>query len=305
MIKDRIPLGMALPNRSTEPLDPATVSAVARRAEDLGFHDLWVTENMLGRSFAVDPLIALTFAAAVTSTIRLGAAVVVLPTHHPIHVAHQVASLDQLSGGRAILGVGIGRDQHYREFQIPPERKVRRFREGIELLRALWGEPEVTFKGEFFQLDGARLSVRPRQSPIPIWVGGEHPDAILRAARLGDGWIGGGSGGSIAGFGAQVRSLRGALEQYGRDPSTFPISKRLFVAVDSDATVAKGMLERWFGQVYRDPRLTDSHGICGTPEQVREQIESLIDVGADHLLLNPVERFSEQLEALAAVASLR
>ncbi|MBI3893054.1 MAG: LLM class flavin-dependent oxidoreductase, partial [Candidatus Wallbacteria bacterium] len=87
----------------------------------------------------------LTYAAAVTTAIRLGVAVVVLPVHSPIHVAHQVATLDYLSNGRAILGVGLGRDHHYSQFQMPRERRVRRFREGVELIKALWTEPKVSY----------------------------------------------------------------------------------------------------------------------------------------------------------------
>src|SRR6266481_7005608 len=112
-LKDRIPFGMALPHRASDPLDVAAVRQVATRAEALGFQDLWVTENTLDHVFCFDPVVVLTYAAAVTSTIRLGASVVVLPMHHPVHVAHQWASLDYVSNGRAILGGGIGREHNY------------------------------------------------------------------------------------------------------------------------------------------------------------------------------------------------
>ena len=128
-IKDKIPVGMSLPHRNPEPLDMATVRGVAQRAEALGFSDLWVTENTLDHVFSFDPALILTYAAAVTNRIRLGVAVVVLPVHHPGHIASQFASLDHISNGRAILGLGIGRDHHYAEFEVPKERRVRRYRE--------------------------------------------------------------------------------------------------------------------------------------------------------------------------------
>src|SRR5713101_7484540 len=118
-LKDRIALGVALPHRSPEPIDMTAVRQIAQRAEALGFHDLWVTENTLDHVFCFDPVVVLTYAAAVTSTIRLGASVVVLPMHHPVMVAHQWACLDYVSNGRAILGVGLGRENHYAHFQIP------------------------------------------------------------------------------------------------------------------------------------------------------------------------------------------
>src|ERR1700719_886889 len=105
-LNDRIPFGVSLPHRSLEPIDMEAVRQVARRADALGFRDLWVTENTLDHVFCFDPLVVLTYAAAVTSRIRLGVSVMVLPVNNPIHVAHQVASLDYVSGGRAILGVG-------------------------------------------------------------------------------------------------------------------------------------------------------------------------------------------------------
>src|SRR5437773_11687387 len=111
-LTDEIPLGVALPHRSPEQIEVEAVRRVARRAEALGFRDLWVTENTLDHVFCFDPVVVLTYAAALTTVIRLGVAVVVLPVHSPIHVAHQVASLDYASNGRAILGVGLGRDQH-------------------------------------------------------------------------------------------------------------------------------------------------------------------------------------------------
>ena len=103
-LKDKIALGMSLPHRSPDPIDVAAVRAVAQRAEALGFRDLWVTENTLDHVTCFDPVVVLTYAAAVTSRIRLGASVVVLAIHSPLMVAHQWATLDYLSGGRAILG---------------------------------------------------------------------------------------------------------------------------------------------------------------------------------------------------------
>src|SRR6201987_2880917 len=139
-LKDKIALGVALPHRSPEPIDVTVGRRVAQRAEALGFRDLWVTENTLDHVFCFDPVVVLTYAAAVTTTIRLGAAVVVLPVHNPIHVAHQWASLDYVSNGRAILGLGLGREHHYEQFQVPPEGRVRRVREAVEVVQGLWAE---------------------------------------------------------------------------------------------------------------------------------------------------------------------
>jgi probable F420-dependent oxidoreductase len=303
-LKDRIALGVALPHRSPDPIAMADVHHVATRAEALGFRDLWVTENTIDHVFCFDPVVVLSWAAAVTSRIRLGASVVVLPVHHPIHVAHQWASLDYVSQGRAILGLGLGREHHYAGFGVPQERRVRRFQEGVALIKALWTERTVDYQGSLYRLDGVTMAPKPVQRPHPpIWLGVGHPDALKRTAAIADGWMGSG-GSSTAAFARSVPLLKAALEQKGRDPARFPISKRVFLSIDDNPQAARALLDRWFTEVYRNPAGTDASGVHGTPEVVRERLEEMVQMGANHLLLNPVGRYAEQLEAVAAVAGL-
>lgn len=304
-LKDDIALGMVLPHRSQAPLDRAEITRVAQRAEALGFRDLWVTENTLDDCFSVDPMVVLSHAAAVTSTIGVGVAVVVLPVHNPIHIAHQIASIDFLSNGRAILGVGIGREEDYHDFQIPLDRRVRRFREGIEVMKALWTGNGIRYDGDFYRLDTTGIALKPVQKPHPpLWLGGGHPNAIRRSVALGNGWMGAG-GQSASGFAATVPMLHQELDRAGKDRAGFAISKRIFMMVDEKAEVARRELNRWFSEVYLRPELTDNGGIWGTPSQVREKLEALQRAGATHLLLNPVTRYGEQLEGLAEVVGLK
>jgi probable F420-dependent oxidoreductase len=303
-LKDKIPFGISLPHRSPDAIDMQAVHDVAQRAEALGFRDLWVTENTLDHVTCFDPVVILTYAAAVTQKIRLGASVVVLAIHSPLMVAHQWATLDYVSNGRAILGVGLGREHHYRQFEVPEDGKVRRFREEVELIKALWTQPKVDYHGSFYQLAGETMSPKPVQRPhVPIWMGVGHPNAVRRAASLADGWMGSG-GSSIAEFARSVPILREALEKADRNPISFPTSKRIFMAVDERPGVARRELHRWFTEVYHNPAGTDASGIHGTPEQVREKLEEIIAMGANHLLLNPVSRFVEQTQALAEIVGL-
>ena len=302
-LKDKITLGVVLPHRSPEPIDIAAMRRVAQRAEALGFRDLWVTENTLDHVFCFDPVVVLTYAAAVTTTIRLGASVVVMAVHSPLMIAHQWACLDYASNGRAILGVGLGREHHYRQFEVPEEARVTRFREELAVIRSLWSKQKTTFRGRFYNLDNEPMLPKPVQQPMPIWMGVGHPNAVRRSAKLADGWMGSG-GSSIAAFSQSVPILRAALEEAGRDPGLFPTSKRVFMAVDERPEVARAELHRWFTTVYHNAEGTDASGIHGTPEQVRARLEELVAMGANHLLLNPVSRYAEQLEALAAVVGL-
>jgi alkanesulfonate monooxygenase SsuD/methylene tetrahydromethanopterin reductase-like flavin-dependent oxidoreductase (luciferase family) len=229
----------------------------------------------------------------------------VLPIHHPLTVANQWATLDFVSGGRAILAVGLGSARHYRDFQIPLEKRVRRFREQVELIKALWTEERVTYRGQIYQVENVSLATRPVRKPRPpLWMGVGHPDALRRTASLADGWMGSG-GSSIAEFKAAVPVIKQALEKAGRDAKAFPISKRVFMAVDERPAVARRELERWFTEVYHNPPGTDASGIHGTPEVVRERLEDLVGAGANHLLLNPISRYAEQLEAVAEVAGFK
>jgi probable F420-dependent oxidoreductase len=303
-LKDKVGFGMSLPHRSPEAIDMAAVRQVATRAEALGFRDLWVTENTLDHVFCFDPVVVLTWAAAVTSKIRLGCSVVVLQIHSPLMVAHQWACLDYVSGGRAILGVGIGRDHHYRQFEVSREGRVTRFREEVDIIKALWTEETVTYHGRFYNLENETMAPKPVQKPLPIWMGVGHPNAVRRTAAIADGWMG--SGGSrIADFAASVPILRQALEEKGRDPISFPTSKRIFMAVDENPATARRELLRWFTDVYRNPPGVDLCGIHGTPEQVRERLEEVVAMGANHLLLNPVSNHAEQVEALAEVVGFK
>ncbi|HEX3994982.1 MAG TPA: LLM class flavin-dependent oxidoreductase [Acetobacteraceae bacterium] len=302
-LKDQIPFGMSLPHRSPDTIGVDVVRAVATKADALGFRDLWVTENTLDHVNSFDPLTVLTYAAGITSRIGLGASVLVLPVHDPRMVAHQWATLDYVSGGRAIMGVGIGRPFHFEEFEVPQEGRVARFREQIDLIRTLWSQEKVEHKGSFYHLEGTKLGVRPVQQPLPIWMGVGHPNAIRRAAGIADGWMGAG-GSTSEDFRRAVPLLREALEKAGRDPNGFPISKRIFIAVDEKPDIARAELNRWYTEVYRNPPGTDTSGIHGTPEQVRERLQEMIGQGANHLLLNPVSRHVEQLHALAEVVGL-
>jgi len=302
-LKDQIPFGMSLPHRSPDSIGMDAVRTVAIRADALGFRDLWVTENTLDHVTSFDPVAVLTYAAALTTRIGLGASVLVLPVQDPRKVAHQWATLDYVSNGRAIMGVGIGHARHLHDFQIPEAGRIARFREQIDLIRTLWSQEKVTHHGRFYQLDGVSLGIRPVQEKLPIWMGAGHPDAIRRAARIADGWMGAG-GSTTDDFRRAVPLLREALEQAGRDPNGFPISKRIFIAVDQKPEIARAELHRWYTEVYHNPAGTDTSGIHGTPGHVRERLQELIALGANHLLLNPVSRHVKQLDALAEIVGL-
>lgn len=297
-----IPFGFAIPQVSpTEPVDVEPIGLVARRAEELGFESLWTLDQVLGGSRNLEPVSLLSYVAAITTRVRLGTAVFVLPQHNPVQLAKELATLDVLSRGRVDAGFGIGNDvaPHNAAFGVPTGRRVRLLTESLAVMRALWSDRTATYEGEFFQLDDIRMEPKPVQRPgPPVWFGGRVEPALRRAVRLGDAWMGPGSS-SIDDFREHVAMLKQALEAADRDPATFTISKRLYLAIDDDRERAEERLREWFGHVYGSADLANQIAVWGPEGYIRERIEEVIDIGAEHMLLHPVFDFDEHLEALA------
>jgi probable F420-dependent oxidoreductase len=280
--------------------DPAALQRYLARAEELGFESAWTLEQVLGTVPNVGPLETLAYAAACTSKIRLGCAVLITTLHSPVHLAKSIASLDQLSRGRIEVGVGTGGRRQFSAFGVDPETFVARFTEGLELMKACWTEREITFKGRFWQLEVAAMEPKPFQKPHPpIWFGGSAPAALRRAVRHGDGFFGAGSQ-TTAQFGAQVPVVREALEEQGR--TGFRINKRVYLAVDDDADRARERLSAALHRMYSVFGAGDLTPVTvyGQPDTVVEGLRQVADAGAEMILLNPLFDEADQMERLAA-----
>jgi len=301
-VDNRVKFGMAIPQIFAVPqADTAALRAFLTRAEALGFHSVWVQEQILGRGMAsLEPVALLSYAAAMTRSLRLGSAVFLTLLRNPVQLAKSLATVDQLSNGRLIVGVGLGANTRiYPAFGLLPEGRVRRFTEGLALIKRLWTEERVTFDGEFWKLEGASMAPKPVQQPHPpIWFGAGAPAALKRAVELGDGWIGAGSS-SAGGFRERVQQVRALLAEAGRDPKTFPIAKRVYLAVDSDKARGLGRLRRWFDSYYGSAGLADRVALVGDAREIVAGLRETRAAGADLLLLNPVFDEMEQLELLA------
>ena len=271
------------------------------RAEALGFHSAWVVEQILGSVRSLEPVGLLTWAAAVTERLKLGAAVLLTALRSPVQLAKSLATLDHLSQGRLIAGVGLGGNPRvYPAFGVTAERRAARFAEGLRVMKRLWTEERVTFDGEFVTLQNASMQPKPVQQPHPpLWFGGHHPNALRRAVELGDGFIGAGSI-STATFLEEVQLLRGLLKDAGRDPATFPIGKRVYIAVDADRARAGRRLAEWFGAFYGKPELAAGVSVWGDADECVDRLRELVAGGAGFLMLNPVFDEAAQLEQFAS-----
>ena len=174
------------------------IRRAAQQSEELGFADVWVSDHLAvpagapyPPAFLYEPVVALTWAAAATGRIGLGTSVLVLPYRHPLHLAKELASLDQLSGGgRLTIGVGAGwLEGEFDALNVPFAERGPRTDESLAAMRACWGSQPVTHEGEFFALRDLKVAPQPA-GPITIWPGGSAPRALRRATEMGDGWHG-------------------------------------------------------------------------------------------------------------------
>ena len=297
--------GFALPQVFPDGrIDVAEIREVARKAEEEGFADLWTQEQLIGTSQSIEPLTLLSYVAAITDRIRLGVSVLVLPVHSPLHLAKRLASLDVLSGGRLIAGVGIGSKWDERALGIERGRRVGRFMNVLNAVDALWREERANLDGDFFSLNDIPMAPKPIQTPHPpIWFGARVEAAVRRAAKHGDGWMGPGSS-SIETFEELVPVLRDELERADKDPATFPISKRVYLAIDDDEERARTRLRAWFAHNYNNADMAEQVAVWGSRDHVSAYLDRLIEAGASHLLLNPVFDYGEHLEALQPYANV-
>ncbi|MBM3924592.1 MAG: LLM class F420-dependent oxidoreductase [SAR202 cluster bacterium] len=173
--------------------------SIAPKAEELGFDSVWVSDHLfnigyiakgLGNRPYYDPMTVLTYAAAITSKVKLGTSVLVLPYHHPARLAKVAATLDQASAGRVVLGLGVGRiKEEYDAIGATFERRGAQANEMLRAMKALWTQEKPEFHGKFYNFSDAYFSPKPLQKPHPpLWIGGMSESAMKRAARYGDAW---------------------------------------------------------------------------------------------------------------------
>jgi probable F420-dependent oxidoreductase len=293
--------GISIPQTFEQSVDVELIRKFVVRAEALGYDSLWVQEQMISDAAILEPVALLTYVAGLTARVRLGTAVLLTVVRNPVELAKTLATVDQLSRGRLIVGVGIGGPTTPHEiFGVPREHRVRRFIEGVNAMKALWTQPKATVSGDCWNFTDVPMEPKPAQKPHPpIWFGARTEVALKRAARLGDGWMGPGSSSSEE-FVQHMEWIRRLLDEAKRDPATFSISKRVYIAVDDNRDRAEQRLRRWFGARYKFPDMAPRVSIYGSRAECVDKLRALVRAGAQQLLLDPVYDHVEQMELLAA-----
>ena len=282
--------------------DPAAFQYYLGRAEELGFESAWTQEQMLGTWNQLAPIETMTYAAACTRRLRLGCVVFVSTLYSPVHLAKSLSTLDQLSRGRIEIGVGTGGPgRPFAAFGVDPQRYVARFTEGIELMKALWTQPRVTFDGEFWQLQDEAMEPKPFQKPYPpLWFGAASEPALRRAVRRGDGFFGAGAA-PTARFAEQVTVVRTALAEAGRPADSFPIAKRVYITIDDHADRARERMNAALTELYgRRVEAIEAAAVTGTAADCVRELHQVAEAGAELILCTALFDQAEQMEQLAA-----
>jgi len=265
--------------------DVQALVALAARADELGFHSVWVHDHVFNVGHVLDrigdkpyyePLTLLAFVAARTTRVRLGTSVLVLPYHNPIRLAKAAATLDVLSGGRLILGIGVGAIESEMEAMGTPFKERGVFSdEAIAVMRALWTQDDPRFDGRYSRFAGMKFSPKPLQTPIPIVVGGVSHAAIRRAARVGDGWQPLGFAPDALAQG--IATLRAEARACGRDAAAIPVAISMSLGAG-----ARGR-----------------HALGSKPAEVLQNARAFAQVGVDTLIVSITT--SDPREARAAL----
>jgi probable F420-dependent oxidoreductase len=267
--------------------DPGRYRALAQAAEELGYDSIWAGDHLSFRNPLLDVVVALATFAAVTERITLGAGIVLLPLRHPSVVAKEFASLDYLSGGRVILGVGVGGEggKDFEAVGVDPRERGARTNEAMQALRALFAPP-ASFSGRFFSFDGIDIAPGPtRPGGPPLWVGGGSEAAIRRAATLGDGWM------PIWVSAGRFREDAAKLPAHVVPAVTLPAH------VGEKRTLYDHLRRRYAGDFTE--HVVDRYCVAGTPEECAARVREYLDAGARHVVFNLCE--PEDAERLAEV----
>ena len=278
--------------------------AYAQRVEELGLDSIWVTENIGSRAPALECFTALSFMAAHTSKLMVGTSVMLLPLRNPVMVAQTVASLDILSGGRAVLGVGVGNEgPDLKAYGGNVRHRASWSDEALEVIKRLWTEDSVTFHGKHFNLDDYQLLPKPVQKPHPrIHVGGGAASVVRRAGRFADSLI------PVSKTPEESKAMFEQAEEHaresGRDDSAMTRVMHLFLCFSGSAAesaeIASGVFTWRYGSSTTVP--ADAPHLLGTPEQMREIVQAFVDVGVTEFVLNmvcPPEEGIAQVERFA------
>ncbi len=284
------------------------VCAEAQLAEQVGFEAILVGEHHQHRDgFLPSPLIVSTAIAARTQSIRIGTGILLLPLYHPVHVAEDAATLDIVSKGRLILGVGLGYQAgDFSAFGVPMQQRASRMEEAIEIIRACWTQETFSYRGKRFQLEEAAIYPKPVQRPHPpIWVGAMADDSIRRAAQRGDAWL--------TGITQPMQNIVQHAHTYKTYAGEFHRPARIMLMRDAWVAETRKRAEEEYGPevltAYRYYWKSDSLSFRGIESEAEFTLEKMapdrIVLGSSEQVVDQIQRWQEATGAEMFIFRLR
>lgn len=283
----------------------------ARQAEAAGIDGLFAGDHVTFYGSGNDGLINLAAVAVATERVQLMTSVYLLALRHPTAVALQCAMLDQLAGGRFVLGVGIGGEDpnEWWACGIDPKTRARRTDEALEIMRSLWTQEETTFHGKYFQLEKVRMQPKPfRDEGVTIHIGGRSDAALRRTARFGDAWT------AIWVSPRRMKEAREKIDEWavaeGREGAQIGLGLQLWHAIDDDRDKARERLARRMQAFYQIPfDRFERYSPYGTAEEIAEFLMPYVEAGCGHLNLLAVQPSQDEvvdagLAVKAAIAKM-
>ena len=279
------------------PDDLARASAL----EDLPVDSLWTGGHVASPNPSPEALMALARLSAVTRRAQIGTSILLLPLYPPAIVAKQIADLDRATGGRVVLGVGVGGEypQEFRACGVPIGERGGRADEAIPLLKRLWSAEQISHVGRFYPMVDVRIHPRPGQTGgPPIVVAGRKEPAMRRAALLGDGWMP--YLYSPRRYASSAARIREIADEAGRDLRSFEWYAFIFVHIDRDGRRARQEAARMMGGTYDQDfgPMVDHVAAAGTPEEVLDKIEQFVAAGARHLIFLPATTITDDVDTI-------
>ena len=306
-VQDTVPTWAGDPADVPPDADPlAELAELCRRAEQAGADALWACDHLFWHGPCLECLVVLTVAATVTERAALGSCVVQLPLRRAVAVAKQAATLQTLSRGRLILGVGVGSHPgEYEQVGAAYHRRGHDLDTGIGELHRAWGSGHGVDRGDTTSGDATeRYRQLPSAAPVPVWVGGSSEAALRRAAHLADGWMP--LFLSVDEYADATERLGKESDAAGRPASAVTAAMVLFVSIDDDRARGAARGTAWMGSLYGlPPKAFDRHLVAGTPDEVAARVAEYRSAGARHVAVyvtddQPIDQFERLMAALPA-----
>jgi probable F420-dependent oxidoreductase len=278
--------------------DPELLCKCAEVAEGVGMDSIWLSDHIVTRNPTLDITCLFAMFAARTKRVKMGPSVLTLPARNPIQVAKTYASLDYLSGGRMVMAVGSG--SSIRDLEacgVPPKERRKRMEEGIEVLRKLWTESNVTHHGQFYHFDDITIEPKPPKGSLDIWIGGKSDTILRQVVRLGDGWFPALT--TPEEFKEDMAKLMAYGEEYGRPVDSREAGVLLLTHVSHDQATAYKTVEPFLRGLPLPPQEIAARCVLGTPEECVEKIQSFVEAGCVKFVLRPscpLEEILPQIE---------